>query len=102
VHLDGVVVDARAQHRRDLLLPDHLLQHRPVQGDQGQPVRRVLDQLEPAVAVHGVGHVDQQRVRHRVPGEADQGVHDLLGVVAGGAGVPQPEGGEPVRVHVLG
>ena len=70
--------------------------------DQGESVRRVLDQLEPAEPVHGVGDVDEQRVRHRVPGEPDQRVHHLLGVVPGRPGVPQPERGQPVGVHVLG
>ena len=70
--------------------------------DQHQAVRRVLGQLQPAVAVHRVGDVDQQRVRHGVAAEADQRVDDLLGVVAGGAGVPQPQRGQPVGVDVLG
>ena len=37
---------------------------------QHQAVRRVVGQLQPAVPVHRLGHVDQQRVRHRVAGEA--------------------------------
>ena len=38
----------------------------------------------------------------RGSGELQQGVDDLLGVVAGGAGVPQAERREPVGVDVLG
>ena len=34
VHDDGVVVDARAEHRRDLLVAQHLLEHRAVEADQ--------------------------------------------------------------------
>ena len=70
--------------------------------DQNQPVDRVLDQLQPAVPVHRVGDVDEQRVRHRVAGVTHQRVDDLLGVVPGCSGVPQPERGQAVGVHVLG
>ena len=69
---------------------------------QHQAVHRVVGQGEPAEAVHRVGDVDQQRVRHRVAGEAHQRVDDLLGVVPGGAGVPQRQRRHPVGVHVLG
>jgi hypothetical protein len=65
-------------------------------------VHRVVDQLQPAVAVHRLGDVDQQRVRDRVAGEAQQRVDDRLGVVARGSGVPQAERGEPVGVYVFG
>ena len=74
----------------------------PVQAAQHQAVRRVVDQLQPAVPVHRLGDVDQQRVRHRVARVLEQRVDHALGVVAGGAGVPQPERGQPVGVHVLG
>ena len=63
---------------------------------------RVLLEAQPAVAVHRVGDVDEQRVRHGVAAEAHQRVDDLLGVVPGGAGVPQAERREAVGVHVLG
>ena len=102
VHDDGVVVDAGAQHRRDLLVPQHLLEHRAVEADQHQPVHRALDQLQPAVPGHGVDDVDQQRLRHRVAGEGHQRVDHLLGVVAGGAGVPQRQRRDAVGVDVLG
>ena len=69
---------------------------------QDEAVRRVLLQREAAVAVHRVGDVDEQGVRHRVAAVGEQGVDDLLGVVAGGAGVPQAERGEAVGVDVLG
>ena len=59
-------------------------------------------ELEPPVPRHGVGDVDQQRVRHGVAGVGEQDVDDLLGVVAGGPGVPQAERGDAVGVDVLG
>lgn len=52
----------------------------------------VLGEGETAVAGHGLGDVDEQRVRDGVAGELHERVHDLLGVVAGRAGVPQAEG----------
>ena len=62
----------------------------------------VLVEPQPAVARHRLGHVDQQRVRHGVAAEGQQHVDDLLGVVAGGARVPQPQRRQPVGVDVLG
>ena len=76
-------------------------QHGPVEAAQHQPVRRVVDQLQPAVPVHRLGDVDQQRVRHRVAGEREQRVDHALGVVPGGPRVPQPQRRQPVGVHVL-
>ena len=102
VHLDGVVVDARTEHRCDLLVSQHFLEHCAVQADQRQAVHRRLDQLQTPVARHGVDDVDEQRLRHRVPRERHQRVDDLLCVVTGGAGVPQRQRGDPVGVDVLG
>ncbi|MGY3681879.1 hypothetical protein ACVWXU_005502 [Streptomyces sp. TE33382] len=87
---------------RDLLRAEDLLQHGPVGAGQHQTVHRVLGQGEAPVPRHRLGDVDEQGVRHGVAGVLHQRVDDLLGVVAGGAGVPQPERGEPVRVDVLG
>ena len=42
VHQDGVVVDSCAEHRCDLLVSQHLLEHRAVQAHQHQTVRRAL------------------------------------------------------------
>ena len=95
-------VEPGAEHRADLLVAHDLLEHRPVGGAQHQAVDRVVLQAQPAVAVHRVGDVDEQRVRHGVAGEAHERVDDLLGVVARGARVPQPERRQPVGVHVLG
>ena len=67
-----------------------------------KPVRGVRLQHQPAVAAHGVDDVDQQRLRDREPGPPDQRVDHLLGVVPGGAGVPQRERRDPVGVDVLG
>ena len=92
----------RAEHPGDLLGPQHLLEHRPVGADQHQPVGRVLLQPQPAVAGHRLGDVDQQRVRDGVAAVLQQRVDDLLGVVAGGPRVPEPERRQPVGVDVLG
>ena len=62
----------------------------------------MLVEAQPAVAGHGLGDVDEQGVRDGVAAEVQQGVHDLLGVVAGGARVPEAERGQPVGVDVLG
>ena len=84
------------------LFRKHLLEHRAVEADQGQPVHGALHQLQPAVAGHRVDDVDQQRLRHRVARERHQRVDDLLGVVAGRAGVPQRQRRDAVGVDVLG
>jgi hypothetical protein len=99
---DVLGVEPLADQRLHLLAAQHLFEHRDVAGVQHQPVHRVLVEAQPAVAVHRVGDVDQQGVRHRVARVAQQRVDDLLGVVAGGPRVPQAERGEPVGVHVLG
>jgi hypothetical protein len=62
----------------------------------------ILGQGEPAVAVHRVGDVHEQGMRHGITAVGDEGVDDLLGVVPGGAGIPQAERGQPIGVHVLG
>ena len=67
-----------------------------------RPVERVLLQPQPTEPVHRVGDVDQQRAGHRVAAVGEQGVDDLLGVVAGGPGVPQPQRSQSVGVDVLG
>ena len=89
MHRHGVVVQTRTEHRGDLLIAQHLFEDGAVQADQHQAVGGMFSQLQPAVAGHGVDDVDQQRLRHRIAGEADQRVDHLLGVVAGGARVPQ-------------
>ncbi|MBW8702630.1 hypothetical protein MBT84_23830 [Streptomyces sp. MBT84] len=99
---DGVRVDPRTDQRGDPLGPEHLLEHRPVGARQDQAVRGVLAEGQPPVAVHGLGDVDEQRVRHRIPAVLHEGVDDLLGVVPGGPRVPQSERGHPVGVDVLG
>src|SRR5665647_2322809 len=62
----------------------------------------ILDQTEPSVAVHRVGHVHEQRVRHGITAVGDEGVDDLFGVVPRGAGVPKAERSQPIGVHMLG
>ena len=97
----GVGVHTRADQALDLGAAEHLGQHRPIGADQDQPVRRMLLDPQPAVAVHGVGNVDQQGGRHRVAAVGQQGVHHLLGVVTGRPSVPQAERGQPVGMDVL-
>jgi hypothetical protein len=102
VHQHGVVVYPGPQHRGDLAVPEHFFEHGTVQRDQCQPVRGMLHQLQPPVAAHGVHKVDQQRLGHRIPGEAHQRVDDLFSVMTRGARVPQRQGGDPVGVDVFG
>ena len=101
VHHDGVGLDACADERLDLLATQHLLEHRAVGGVQDEPVGRVHLQLQASVATHRVGDVDEERVGHGIAGVTQQGVDDPLGVVSGGAGVPQTERREAVGVDVL-
>ena len=68
VHEHAVGVDPLTDQRLDLLVPQHFLEHRPVGGAQHQTVLGVLLQGEPAVAVHRLGDVDEQGVRHRRTG----------------------------------
>ena len=69
VHDDRVGVDALAQQRPHLGRADDLLEHGAVGGLEDEPVDRVLQQLEPAVPGHRLGHVDEQRVRDGVAAE---------------------------------
>ena len=98
---DRVGVDALADQRLDLGGAQHLLEDRSVDGLEDQAVRRVVEQLEPPVAVHRLGDVDEQGVRDRVAAVLQQRVDDLLGVVPGGPGVPQAERGQAIGVDVL-
>lgn len=61
----------------------------------------MLDELQPPVAIHRVGNVDEQRLRGGEPRVGFQHVHDLLRVVPCRAGVPQRQRGDAVGVHVL-
>jgi hypothetical protein len=65
-------------------------------------VRGIVGELQPAVTIHGVRDVDEQRVRHRVTREPQQRVDHAFGVVTSGARVPQAQRGQPVGVDVLG
>ncbi len=62
---------------------------------------RVGVETHAAVARHGLRDVDKQRLRHREPGVTLEDVDNLLGVVAGRAGVPESQGSDAVGVHVL-
>ena len=59
-------------------------------------------QRQPAVAGHGLGHIDQERVGNRVARVAQQRVHHELGVVTRGPCVPQAQRRDAVGVDVLG
>lgn len=102
VHHDRVRVQPRPDQRLHLLRPEDLLQDGAVGGGQHQPVCGVLGEREAPVAGHRLGDVDEQRMRHRIPRELHQRVHDLLGVVPGGPRVPQSQRRHPVRMDVLG
>ncbi len=102
VHGHGVGVEPRTDERGDLLGPQDLFQHRSVGAGEHQSVHGVLGEGQAAVARHGLGDVDEERVRDGVAGVLDERVDDLLGVMAGGPGVPQAERGDPVGVDVLG
>ncbi len=99
---DRVRVELGAEHAGELLRLRDLDEDGSVQPAQDQAVSWVVGELEPPVAVHRLGHVDQERVRHRVARIGQQRIDDRLGVVTGGTRIPQPEGRQPVRVHVLG
>lgn len=92
VHGDGVGVDAGADQRGHALGTEDLLQDRPVRGGQDEAVRRVLGERETPVPVHGLGDVDQERVRDGVAAVLDEGVHDLLGVVFTARAFHRPSG----------
>ena len=63
---------------------------------------RIGDQLQAAVAVHGLGDLGEQGVGHRESRVGDEDVDDGFGVQPGGSGVPQGQRGDPVGVDVLG
>ncbi len=102
MHHDRIVVDPGTEHRLNFLVPQHFFQYGPIETDQHQTVRGMFHQLEPAVAGHGLDHIDQQRLRYRVTRIVDQRVDNLLGVVAGRAGIPQRQRCHPIGVHMFG
>ena len=102
VHGDGVGVDSLADERLHLLAADDLFEHGAVSGDEDQAVHGVLLEPEPAVAGHRLGDVDEERVRDCVAAVLEQDVDDLLGVMPGGAGVPEAQRRQPVGVHMFG
>jgi hypothetical protein len=63
---------------------------------------RVLLDSQPTVAIHRLGDIHQQRIGHWIATVGQQRVDYLFRVVTGRAGVPQPEGRQPVCVNVLG
>ena len=101
MHDNRVVVDARTHERRNLLAAQDLLEHRAVRRCQHETVSRVLGDGEPAVAVHGLGDIDEEGMRDGIAGVGEEDVDDLLGIVAGRARIPQCEGCDAVRVDVL-
>ena len=72
-----------------------LFEDRHIRGVQDQSMGRIGDQLQAAVAVHGLGDLGEQGVGHRESRVGDEDVD-------GGSGVPQGQRGDPVGVDVLG
>jgi hypothetical protein len=102
MHDDRGVVDPGTEFALGALGAQHLLEHRSVQGVQDQAVGGMGDQLQPPVAIHGVGDVDQQGVRHRVAGVVHECGDHALRVEPGCACVPQAQVGQPIGVDVFG
>ena len=97
----GVVIDPCAQHPADLLVAGNLLQDCRLGRFQDQPVSRMLVDAHPAIPRHRLGDIDKQSLRNREARVVLQHVHDLLRIVAGGAGVPQRQRRDAVGVDVL-
>ncbi len=98
---------ASDQQRLDALVARHLGQHRGVgRGQQQLAVTVFADTValdgQPAVAADRLADVDGHRRRHREARPALKRGEHVVGVVAGGARVPQSEPGDAVRVDVLG
>ena len=102
MHDHRIVIDPGTEHGSDLFIAQHLLEYRAIQAHQHQSVDRALDQLQPAIPGHGVDDVDQERLGHGVAGECHQRIDYLLGIVAGGAGIPQRQRGDAIGVDVFG
>ncbi len=98
---DSVVIKTDADHGRNLRAAQHFLEDRAIDRTQHEPVRGIVGELQPPVAGHRLGDVDQQRVRHCVAAVLQQRVDDFFCIVAGGPRVPQAERGEAIRVDVL-
>ncbi len=96
-----IVIKPDADHRRNLGAAQHFFENGSIDRAQHQPMRGVVGQLQPAVACHRLGDVDQQRVRHRVAAVLQQRVDNLFCVVPGGPRVPETQRREAVGMHVL-
>ena len=101
VDKDRVGVHSLAEERLDAAVPQHLLEDRPVGRAQDQPVGRVLLDRQSPVAGHRLGDVDEKALRHGIPAVSQERVDDLLGIVAGGTSVPEPERGDAIGVDVF-
>ena len=102
MHHDGVVVDPRTEHGRDLLVAQDLLEHRAVEAHERQPVNRTLHQLQPPEPAHRVDDVHEQRLRDGIPRKRHEGVDNLLGVMPGRTRIPERQRRHPIGVDVLG
>ncbi|GAP54876.1 hypothetical protein AHiyo6_14410 [Arthrobacter sp. Hiyo6] len=102
MHHDGLGINAWAQQGLNFLRAADFLKHGVVIGAHHQSVLWILLQPQPAVPGHRFLDVDQQRVGHREPGILQQCVQDALSIQACRAGIPEPQRGETVTVHVFG
>ena len=102
VDLEGVGGGAADEEGLDALVLRDLGQHRGIRRSKDQTAVRVALDDQTAVAADGLADVDRHRRRHREARPAIERREHVVGVVAGGAGVPQPEAGDAVRVDVLG
>ena len=84
---DGVVVDARTK-QFSYFATGELGKDGGFFRLEDEPVGGVRLEADAAVARHGFGDIDKQRLRDREPGVGFEDIDDLLGVVSGGAGIP--------------
>jgi hypothetical protein len=99
---EALAVDPIGEQRRDALRARDLGEHGHVIAAKAQcPVIRAVDD-EPAVPADGLAHVDGDGLRHRELRIPLEGAEHVVGVVAGGTGVPEAEPRDAVGVHVLG
>ncbi len=76
-------------------------EHRGIRGAQFELARLGAFDHEPPVPPHGFADVDGHRLRYRKLREALQCRQHVVGFMAGGAGIPEAEPRDPVRVNVL-
>ena len=100
-HETGVATPLE-QEIADLLRAGDLGEHGTVTGGESEHPIGVSFDDQPAVASDRFADVDGDTLGNRKLGVFLERFDHLLGAVAGGAGVPEPESGDAVGVHVLG